>query len=515
MLARSLFLAPLALLILACGAESETPSFPNAAASTSAAPPQAQQASESPAPPREFRAAWVATVANIDWPSKPGLPVAQMRSEAIAILDRLVELRMNAVIFQVRPHADALYPSKLEPWSWYLTGQQGQAPAGGFDPLAFWLKEAHARGLELHAWFNPYRAGHPAMKGPHSQDSIVRKRPGLVVKLGDQGYYWMDPALKDVQDHSIRVMLDVVKRYDVDGIHLDDYFYPYESYNKGKDFPDDASYARYRKAGGKLERKDFRRAAVNGFVRRLYKELRATKKPVKFGISPFGIWRPGHPRGIAGMDQYDKLYADARLWLREGWVDYWTPQLYWPTTRLGQSFPLLLGWWKDQNIQGRHLWPGVMPRGGKTNAESATEMLTQLMITRGIVRENPGLVLFSMKQLMGTDSLVAKELRKAWREDALLPASPWLDSRAPGAPRVAAKEDGKRLLVGWRAPADKDVARYVVHLRRDKSWSWRVLPAAETSFVEPDSSKLDELLVSAVDRAGNEGPRVRAWQRRP
>ncbi len=287
---------------------------------------------------REFRAAWVATVANINWPSKPGLPVDSQKKEAIALLDFLKEHHFNAVVFQVRPQADALYQSHLEPWSYYLTGVQGKAPEPFYDPLAFWTEAAHDRGLEMHVWLNPYRSHHKA-GGPVSDSSIVKRRPELMVYLKD-GYWWFDPSLKATKEHSTAVVMDIVKRYDIDGVHFDDYFYPYREYNKGDDFPDSASYAAYQAGGGRLNRGDWRRDAVNSFIENLYKEIKKEKKHVKFGLSPFGIWRPGYPEGICCFDQYDVLYADAKLWLNKGWIDYFSPQLYWPITRPNTSFPI-------------------------------------------------------------------------------------------------------------------------------------------------------------------------------
>ncbi|HET7360691.1 MAG TPA: family 10 glycosylhydrolase, partial [Salinimicrobium sp.] len=290
---------------------------------------------------REFRAAWVATVANINWPSKPGLSSKEQQKEAIALLDFLKKHNFNAVILQVRPQADALYESELEPWSYFLTGEQGKAPEPFYDPLHFWIEAAHDRGLELHAWLNPYRAHHTS-GGEISEESIIKTHPELVVKLKN-GMYWMDPSKEGTQKRSTAVVMDIVKRYDIDGIHFDDYFYPYDSYNGGEDFPDDESWKAYRESGGKLSRADWRRESVNTFIRNLYKRIKAEKPHVKFGISPFGIWRPGYPKSIRGYDQYNELYADARLWLRKGWVDYFTPQLYWTINQIPQSFPVLLG----------------------------------------------------------------------------------------------------------------------------------------------------------------------------
>ena len=288
---------------------------------------------------------------------------------------------MNAVVLQVRPQADALYKSDLEPWSYYLTGEQGKAPEPFYDPLEFWIEESHARGIELHAWFNPYRAGHPAMKGAISEKSVIKAKAKLVRRLADTSYYWMDPAMKEVQDHSYAVIMDVVKRYDVDGIHFDDYFYPYAEYNKGKDFPDEETYKAYKAAGGKKERGDWRRDAVNKFVQRIYKGIKKQKPWVKFGISPFGIYRPGYPASVGStFDQYSELYADAKLWLNKGWVDYLTPQIYWTIAKVKTSFPVLLGWWNSENTKNRNIWPGLYASIDKTPAGAPSETVNQIMV---------------------------------------------------------------------------------------------------------------------------------------
>jgi len=464
-----------------------------------------------PAPPREFRAAWVATVANIDWPSEPGLPVDEQKEEAIAILDKCKELNLNAVVFQVRPQADALYKSDLEPWSYYLTGQQGKAPEPFYDPLQFWIDEAHARGLQLHTWYNPYRAKHPANKGEMAENSLVKAHPEMVVKLGDKGYYWMDPALKSVQDHSIAVVMDVVKRYDIDGVHFDDYFYPYASYNDNKDFPDDASWKAYQESGGKLSRGDWRREAVNTFIHRLYKEIKSEKPEVQFGISPFGIWRPGNPPGIVGLDQYDSLYADAKLWFNKGWVDYLTPQLYWATSRMGQSYPLLLGWWKEQNSKKHHLWPGlsITAAGGREESDrqrAVTETVNQIMITRGMLPGQPGNILFSMKTLMRNSGDLATTLADGpYKRAALAPPSPWLDNKSPDAPwaELDVREGNVELI--WKSVAQDKPFLWVVYTEQGGRWNYDIVPAATLSAKRALGEKpVTRMGVSAVDRLGNE-----------
>ncbi|MCK5740110.1 family 10 glycosylhydrolase, partial [bacterium] len=264
-----------------------------------AAPPQI----DFPRADREFRAAWIASVANINWPSRPGLPVDVQQAEAIELLDMLQENNFNAVIFQVRPQCDALYSSELEPWSYYLAGEQGKAPEPFYDPLEFWINATHDRGLELHVWVNPYRAHH-VVGGPVSNSSVVKKHPELVVKL-KSGYWWLDPSLPGTRNHSEAVVMDLVRRYDIDGVHMDDYFYPYPSYNDNEDFPDNQSWATYQQNGGELSRGDWRRESVNIFIKDLYAAIKAEKPHVKFGLSPFGIWRPNFPPSISGFDQYE------------------------------------------------------------------------------------------------------------------------------------------------------------------------------------------------------------------
>ncbi|HET6762595.1 MAG TPA: family 10 glycosylhydrolase, partial [Longimicrobiaceae bacterium] len=425
--------------------------LPLAAALVSACAPGGAIAGPRPAdgpPPvrREFRAAWIASVANIDWPSRPGLPVEQQRAELIAMLDSAAALNLNAVVLQVRPAADALYPSALEPWSEYLTGEQGRAPEPAYDPLAFAVAEAHRRGLELHAWFNPYRAFHPSQKSPVVASHISRTNPGLVKAYGK--FLWMDPGEPEVQDRTMAVMLDVVRRYDVDGVHIDDYFYPYpekDSAGARIDFPDSASWARYQARGGHLSRDDWRRDNVNVFIRRMYREVKAAKPWVKVGISPFGIWRPRNPPQIVtSFDQYADMYADARLWMLKGWADYFSPQLYWRIQATPQSYPVLLQWWSEQNTHHRHLWPGnftsqVIPTEAKW---PAGEIVAQVNATRG----NPGAtgnVHFSMKAFaMDADSLFEKLLAGPYGEPALVPASPWLASGHPGRPAVSVDRGG-------------------------------------------------------------------------
>lgn len=467
---------------------------------------------------REFRAAWIATVDNIDWPTRRDLTVASQKAELLALLDSAQKLKLNAVILQVRPSCDALYDSRLEPWSEYLTGAQGKAPEPSYDPLEFAIKEAHARGIELHAWFNPYRAKHPAQKGPLAKTHIANTHPDAVATYGT--YLWLDPGHPAAAQRSLDVFLDVVRRYDLDGIHIDDYFYPYpvrDASGKEVPFPDDKSYAKYRSGGGKLGRDDWRRWSVDTFIQKVFVEKNKLKPWVKFGISPFGIYRPGHPQGIqAGIDQYAQLYADCLKWYREGWCDYLTPQLYWPIEQAPQSYTKLLAWWSEQNVKNIHLWPGNFTSRllESNNNWTDDEIERQIRATRA-QKGATGNVHFSMKALSRNARGLADRLAKGlYSELALPPASPWIDRVPPAAPDVT--RQGNALKVRPGSGRNEDLKWWVLYARKAG-----VLQAAKvTPFSESAEFDLRTLAsagwdigavaVSAVDRAGNESPVARS-----
>lgn len=463
-----------------------------------------------PSAPREFRAAWVATVANIDWPSKPGLSTPEQQKELQTILDKAVDLNLNAIILQGRPQCDALYDSKLEPWSSYLTGTMGKAPEPYYDPLEFAVKEAHQRGLELHVWFNPYRANHPANKGGISDNHISKINPPIVKEYGK--YLWLDPGEKGTQDHTMNVVLDVVKRYDIDGVHIDDYFYPYKENDKdGKeiDFPDNPSWERYKASGGTLNRSDWRRENVNAFVKRFYNEVKAEKPWVKVGISPFGIWKPGYPQGVTGFNQYEGLYADAKLWIEEGWVDYFTPQLYWAIDSKGQPYKPLLKWWVEQNKKGRHLWPGNftsrIPEEWK-----ADEIVNQVKATQ----EEPGAggnVHFSMITLSeNRDNICDKLKQELYKYPVLVPACPWLsqgDFKNP--PTLDVAKQGEDIILKWNIDSDKPVRKWVLSRFQQGVWSYKIFPEAplRSAIIKNSDFQGAEILsITAVDRYSIESP---------
>lgn len=358
---------------------------------------------ETSAAEREFRGAWVASVHNIDWPSKAGLPAATQKAQLRAILDRAAELKLNAILLQVRPASDALYSSTKEPWSQFLTGTQGVSP--GYDPLEFAITEAHARGIELHAWINPFRAASNA-NTKLAANHVAKAHPEWVRRHGAQ--LWVDPGEPAAREYVLGVIADIVRRYDLDGVHIDDYFYPYPLKPGNPTFPDESTWERFGSKSG-LTRADWRRENINDFVRSMYRTVKATKPSVKVGISPFGIWRPGVPATIkADLDAYGHLFADSRKWLQEGWCDYLAPQLYWSIEPAKQSFPVLLEWWRTQS-RGKDIWPGIATeRIGPTRP--AREIIDQIALTRRGT-DSPGHIHWSMKSLMRNQGGVADLLR--------------------------------------------------------------------------------------------------------
>jgi uncharacterized lipoprotein YddW (UPF0748 family) len=469
----------------------------------------------------------VATVSNIDWPSAPGLSAAAQRAEALAILDRARAIGLNLLVLQVRPAADVIYPSALEPWTESLSGVQGKAPVlageAAWDPLAFWVTEAHRRGLELHAWLNPYRARHSAARSPLAPSHIGVRRPDLVKRYGDM--LWLDPGEPAAAEHTLAVVADLLRRYDIDGLHIDDYFYPYPvplplpgastapaagTPPVELPFPDDEAYARYRLGGGERLRDDWRRANVDSLVAAIHRTVRSVKPQVRFGISPFGVGRPAlRPPGIVGFSQYDKLYADAEHWLAQGWLDYWAPQLYWAIDRTGLQFPLLLDYWAGQNPQQRHLWPGLFTSQVPRNWPGR-EILEQI----DILRSRPaagGHIHFSMVALMqDRDGLATLLQMGAYAQPALVPATPWLAGPAamhtPAEPRLHARfgqlliDTGLDPATGQPAPGP---ALWAVWRRIGDQWRFAVLPGSER---RAEWLGARQLQVQAVDRLGQLSP---------
>lgn len=458
---------------------------------------------------REFRAAWIATVANINWPSKKGLSTQEQKNEAIKILDLLADANFNAVIFQVRPAADALYKSTYEPWSCFLTGETGKAPLPYYDPLEFWIDEAHKRGMELHVWLNPYRAHHLS-SGSVSSESMVKKSPSNIVRLKN-GMYWFDPASVKTQDHVSNVVKDIVSRYDIDAVHFDDYFYPYASYNGGADFPDNASWNTYKNGGGTLSKADWRRNHVNKFIERINKEIKQEKPHVKFGISPFGIWKSGYPNGVVGSSQYDELYADAKLWLNKGWVDYFAPQLYWPINAPRQKFQDLLEWWQEENTMNRHLWPGLNTVEVKA-PNRATEIINQIKITNQVLnKQSTGAIHYSVAGLSKNSEMVNALKNGPYKEKALVPATTWLTTKKIDKPNLHTNINEDKIELNWNINHKNDILNWVVYMRYNDEWIVDILPKnTQTKSITKyyNNKKCNFVVLKAIDRLGNESETV-------
>lgn len=465
---------------------------------------------EIPETPREFRGAWIATIDNIDWPSDSGLTVSEQKKELRAIMDRAVLLNLNAIIFQVRPSADAFYNSPYEPWSAYLTGKQGEPPEPYYDPLEFAVEEAHRRGLELHAWFNPFRAHHPAARGPLAPDHIRNRKPDLVVAYGS--YLWLDPGREEARQYSIDVIADVVRRYDVDGVHLDDYFYPYPAKNnlgQSIGFPDHASFINSRSKTASQKRNGWRRENINAFVKRLNEEIKLIDPKVRFGISPFGIWRPGHPEQIEGFDAYNEIFADARKWIREGWVDYLTPQLYWLINQESQSFPVLLEWWHQQNDKNRHLWPGLYTSRLLSPSESEGWSSEEIAEQIQIIRNQPGTkgaIHFSMKALMqNPDQISGKLMDRIYTSSALVPATEWLPGGAPEKPNAELQKVGGQFVLSISMTTDSWL--WVVKKKFGNRWKTDIYPGWKQSIVIPESlegNTFSGAVITSVNELGKE-----------
>jgi uncharacterized lipoprotein YddW (UPF0748 family) len=459
-----------------------------------------------PPVPREFRGAWLASVYNLDWPSQPGLPPATQRAELIRILDRAASLKLNALLLQIRPACDALYASPLEPWSPFLTGKMGRPPEPFYDPLEFAVTEAHRRGIELHTWFNPYRA-HTSASGTPSADHISVTRPHLIRRYN--GMLWLDPGRSEVIEHTRNVIMDVVRRYDIDGVHIDDYFYPYPDARRTP-FPDGPTYAAYQKSGGKLDRVEWRLENTNRMVQSLYQAIKSEKPWVKFGISPFGIWKNGVPAGIkSGIDARNDIHGDSLHWLKMGWLDYFAPQLYWTIDKPDQSFPKLLAWWRSQNALQRHIWPGLATdRIGKDR--TATEILRQIGLTRRCADTAPGHILWNFKPSLENRQGLSQRLQtEAFLQPALTPAYPWLARGKPAAPllRAARTDEGGWTFTWLTDPSGTATPhQWILQHRLGDRWTTRILPASVRQWTpEPDASPT-AISLFAVDRVGTVGP---------
>jgi uncharacterized lipoprotein YddW (UPF0748 family) len=389
-------------------------------------------------PKYEFRGVWIATVANTDWPQR-GSSTEQQKADFIKLLDMHQRNGMNAMIVQIRPAADAFYPSPFEPWSQWLTGVQGQAPSPYYDPLKFMIEETHKRGMEFHAWLNPYRANFNIGTASIAPNHITRTHPEWFLTYGDKKYF--DPGNKEAQRFVVNVVRDIVKRYDVDAIHMDDYFYPYRI--SGKEFPDQQSY---KSSGTTLNKDDWRRANVDTIIRAISNAIKEEKGYVRFGISPFSVWRnkKDDPEGSdskAGQTNYDDLYADILLWLKKGWIDYVAPQLYLEIGHDKIAYEKLLDWWSKHSY-GRHVYigHGIYRANEKSAAwHDPKELPQQIQLLRKYPNVE-GSIFYSSRIFERNPNGWNDSLQQNYyRSPALVPPMTWLASEKPLAPLVEKK----------------------------------------------------------------------------
>jgi uncharacterized lipoprotein YddW (UPF0748 family) len=468
-------------------------------------------------PKYEFRAVWVATVANIDWPSNTGLTTADQQKEVIDILDLHKSLGMNAIILQVRPTADAFYKSELEPWSRYLSGKQGQAPNPFYDPLSFWIEECHKRGMELHAWLNPYRVAQN-FNEPLSTSHIAFQHPEWILKYGEKLYF--DPGMPETREFVAKVVKDIVQRYDVDAIHFDDYFYPYPLKEA---FPDTTSFKQFNRGFSKENIADWRRENVDICIEMLNDSIKATKPWVKFGISPFGVWRnkADDPRGSntqAGATNYDQLYANIIKWQEKGWIDYCLPQLYWHIGHPLVDFTLLANWWKNQTY-GRAMYVGhgvyrVSPESTTSEWTEPNQLSKQIAVLRSIP-EISGSAFYSSKWFKGELLGFQDSLRtNIYKNPAIIPPMPWLDNTPPQN-ITKLKRSGKK--VKWETTNttnEMDKAwQFVVYLNekgqafnsKNNRQIYQLTKQKEFKFSKINKKKKKyEVRISVLDRLNNE-----------
>ncbi len=452
---------------------------------------------------REFRGVWVATGWNIDWPTQPGLSAAAQQNEVRQMLDRVVALGLNAVVLQVRSEADAIYPSQ-QPWSRSLTGTSGEGPQPAYDPLQYWIRQAHSRGLELHAWINPFRV--QSSSRAVAAEHISRTAPELVVRYGEQR--WLDPGHPGSIAHVLQVIEDLLQRYDVDGLHLDDYFYPYpirDDAGAVVEFPDTASWENYLRQGGQYSRSDWRRSRVSRLVSLIRARVRRLKPDIRFGISPFGLPGRGLLPQVGGLDQYEELYADPQRWAERSWCDYLTPQLYWRTTDSKRAFGMLLNHWSGLQKSSLQIWPGLNASAVADGQSGWTgkEIADQIRLTREFLTV-PGHVHFSARALLRDGSDLFAELRQSvYQEPAAVPVRAGLTERIGGKPTVSLS--GRVLSVSTAGARPR---RWCLQTRdQNGQWQQWLLSGELDQLQVPVGAA--EVAVSALDQLSRQGEVVR------
>ncbi|MDE6258178.1 MAG: family 10 glycosylhydrolase [Muribaculaceae bacterium] len=465
------------------------------------------------APKREFRGAWLHLIGQSQWAAKTP---AQQRDYIRDQFDKLQSAGINAVIFQIRPAADAAYISKLEPWSKFLTGKQGKAPNPLWDPLEFAIEEAHKRGMELHAWLNPYRVS-TTPNEVLAENHIARKHPERFFKY--DGKLLFDPAYQENRDFICEVVTDILNRYDVDAIHIDDYFYPYPV--AGKSIPDDASYAKF---GNGMNRGDWRRENVNKLIEQLYTTIKDVKPWVRFGISPFGIWRnkKEDPRGSQsnGFTNYDGLYADVLLWAKNGWVDYLSPQLYWELDKTVAPSRGLAKWWSE-NVHGVDVYIGqdlrLTMNTPDTKAGKPNELYTKIKLSRELPNTK-GAIWFHGYWLTDNYKGAHDQIANNYYSTLALPPAYGDLKKKPQQVKdikIVRDKEGKNILE-WKAPgkghheSETDVVRYVVYEffegeEQDITNPQTIIAITpDTAVILPGVNEGNTYAVTALDRMNRE-----------
>lgn len=469
-------------------------------------------------PKREFRAAWIQSVNG----QFKGQDEATMKRNLINQLEALQRAGINAIIFQVRPEADALYTSQLEPWSRFLTGVQGEAPSPLWDPMQFMIEECHKRCMEFHAWINPYRVK-TALANPLAANHVYHLHPEWFITYGNQLFF--DPALPESRRHICMVITDILTRYDVDAIHMDDYFYPYPL--KGMEFPDDASFARY--GGGFDNRGDWRRSNVNLLIKQIHETVREVKPWVKFGVSPFGIYRnqKSDPLGSKtnGLQNYDDLYADVLLWAREGWIDYNIPQIYWQIGHPAADYKELVEWWA-KHAEDRPLYIGQSVMNTVKNVDPANPNRNQMVAKMALQRAYQsiqGSCQWPASAVIENAGNYADALRSEYhRYPALPPVYHFIDNKAPGKVKSLKPlwmEDGYVLF--WTAPKYRDemdravnyaIYRFAEGEKVDLNDATRLVAVTANTFYKlpyRNGKKKYTYVVTALDRLHNESKSVK------
>ena len=470
---------------------------------------------------REFRAVWIATINNIDWPSKKNLSVQEQQDEFKSIINKQKENGFNAVIVQVRSSADAFYKSSYEPWSEWLTGEQGKAPVPFYDPLAFMVKETHNLGMEFHAWVNPFRAISNLNSSTVTYSHITKQKPHWFVTYGNAKFF--NPGIPQVREHIIKILSEIVRNYDIEALHFDDYFYPYPDY--GNTFNDKSSFYKYR--NGFNYRAAWRRNNINIFIESVHKMIQTIKPQIKFGISPFGVWRNNNmsfygSNSKSGYTSYDHLYADVRLWLQKGWIDYVAPQLYQNIYHKNNPYKTLVKWWSD-NTYGKHLYIGHAAyrvfQSDDKSWHNNHEMPNQLYYNRKF-NNVKGSIFYNSKSLLNNQGHLRDSLKQNfYKYLAIVPAMAWKDTTPPLSPmNFKTKATAVGVSLSWQPPVmapDGEIAnRYVIYrFEKDKFPDLEdarniltILPAATTYFIDQTARKVTDFdyCISTLDKLNNE-----------